>query len=525
MNLRYLLFLGILLFTFGIRYYGLADNPPGFFRDEADKGYTTYSLLLTGKDQTGKCLPIFTRALNVTTSAVYQYLDLPFIAALGLNEQAVRLPACLAGTFSVMAAFLLARRWWGTIMGLWAGLFVCLSPWSILLSRWANQSILLTLWIPLAVFFFVSALEKDRGTIPRMMIASFLFLLALYTYAPARLFIPVFVLLIWVICICHRDPAQEKRGFLFQLFFIFAGIFLIGLIPFAYHQFFEATESTARLSRISIFDGRPLFSIFSEFLYNYALHLSPSFLFVHGDANLRHNTTVFGQMHWYLFPLLILGLWNAIRKRTLPAKILLAWFFCFPFAAACTRESIPHALRSVFAVPIVQLLSVYGLKTFWEMRPRFERFLSPEMLRFCQRIWLTTLIVLPSIYLYDLFVRYPMNDDAAAAWEYGYRDAIAWQQEHKREGERTVVSGFAEYPYIFFLFYDRYPPDLWMEQHQIDGVAFVPLGQPIEPYVREAGKRIFYLTRPSELPNYQPDKVILTPSRLGIWKWVVLGNP
>ncbi len=558
MNQRYV-FLLILLFVlvFAIRFCSLGTNPPGFFRDEADKGYTTYTLIETGKDQRGTSWPIFVQALHVTTSSVYQYLDIPAVKAIGLNETAVRLPACLAGTFSVLVAAWLAGKWWGPIYGLWAGLFLALSPWSLLLSRWANQSILLTLWIPLGVLCLDQAWQKNihsgnkdkrslalagRGgsrtaptrTIPPELLRSHkksyfwtaasvvFFLLALYTYAPARLFIPVFVFLLWVMYLIRT---QLQSIFQQQDFFIasfFGILFLIGAIPLIQHHLFEQAESTARLSRIYIFDGRPFFAVLMEWISNYFLHLSPNFLFVHGDSNIRHHTQLFGQVHWYLFPLLFAGLVQAFRTRSREAVILLIWFFCFPISAACTRESIPHALRSIFAIPPIQLLSVYGLKTLWEHQDFFRERFSDNAVKCVKNIWLILLVVLPTLYLYDLFFQYPKSDEAAFAWEYGYRDAIDWWQDHHTDVDRTVVSGIAEYPYIFFLFYDHYPPQQWTETGQIENVLFLPTGQPVGAYNRMENETILFLARPNELPQYQPDKVILTPSRIAIWKWVEL---
>ena len=94
----------------GIRLLSLDTNPPGFFRDEADKGYTSYLLLKTGCDGSGKRFPLFVQSLRVTTSSLYQYVDIPFVAVLGLEERAVRLPAALAGCLAVFVTFVLARR-------------------------------------------------------------------------------------------------------------------------------------------------------------------------------------------------------------------------------------------------------------------------------------------------------------------------------------------------------------------------------------------------------------------------------
>ncbi len=512
----------LLLLAFGLRLFDLGGNPPGFFRDEADKGYTSYCLLKTGQDQSGQSWPIFVQALHVTTSSLYQYIDLPFVAVMGLTEKAIRLPAGLAGSLSVLAVFLLAQRWWNRPIAWWAALFVCLSPWSLLPSRWANQSILLTLWIPLAVYFLTKDLPKAPSR-NYSIFASFFFLLALYTYAPARLFVPVFCGLAWL-CMLNRETFnQENRSHFIRSAMFFWGLFIIGAIPLAYHILYESGESAARFSRISIFHGQPLQAAFYDFAQNYFRHLSPSFLFYEGDANLRHSTLHYGQLHWYLLPLLIVGLIRAVINRSVSDKILLVWFICFPIAAACTNEGIPHALRSVFAVPCVHLLAGNGIAGIIEWLPYIKEKMEASFVKWCKIGWFVLFGFCTLYYISDLYVLYPI--ETPAAWEYGYRDAITWWQEKRDDYEHTYITGLAEYPYTFFLFYDRYPPEKWIMQQNISGVTFLNRGQSMDSHY-QTDKNYLYLVRPQELTNINPEKVILSPppDRMAFWKWVKSGS-
>lgn len=525
---------GLILLSLLLRTVQLGSNPAGFFRDEADKGYTTFCLIETGQDQTGKPYPLFVRSLNVTTSSLYQYINIPFIYTMGLTEFAVRLPAALAGVLSMLSVYLLARKWWDPTTALWAGLFVCLSPWSLLLSRWANQSILLTVSIPLAILFFTWDQNSTHPSKRNTTISAIFFLIALYTYAPARLFIPVLVSLIWIISFVFMIQRKtDWKSFALSIL-IFGGIITLGTIPLAYHLLYETAESSARLTNITIFRGQPLSEILTEWLQNYTIHLSPSFLFIHGDDNLRHNTAVFGQLHWYILPLILFGLFRIFRSHTQRDCILLAWFLCFPISAACTWEGIPHALRSVFAVPIAQIIAAYGILEFHHLAQQYKQHITAKLRNAITVIWISSIILLSSIYCYDLFFRYPiysafgLNYGYRHGWEYGYKQAIEWWQTQRQPGEHTVVSGMAEYPEWFFLFYDQVPPAHWIEHHTIEGVTFIPRGYDCSPYFKESPEvKTYYLLRTTELPNYSPTKSILLPGKPGglpepIWKWVVI---
>lgn len=530
---QYLLLLGLILLSLVLRIANLDSNPAGFFRDEADKGYTTYCLIQAGQDQTGKPYPFFVRSLNVTTSAIYQYLDIPFVSMFGLTEFAVRLPAALAGVFSVIAVYLLAKKWWSSTIALWAGLFVCLCPWSLLLSRWANQSILLTFSIPFAILFFSWNEKTPYPTKLFSALSAIFFIIALNTYAPARLFIPVLVGLVWIISLVYVIKNKESwKPFSISLF-IFGCVFALGSIPLAHHLLYESTESGARLSNITIFRGQPYTEIFTEWLRNYFTHLSPSFLFIQGDENLRHNTAVFGQFHWYSLPLMLFGFFRIFRSRTQRDWILLAWFLCFPISAACTWEGIPHALRSVFAVPVAQMIAAYGILEFYHLTKQYQQIISSKLRNALSTIWIVSVILLPGIYCYDLFTRYPvysafgLNFGYKHGWEYGYKQAITWWQEERQPGERVVVSGLSAYPQWFFLFYDQVPPSEWIANHSIDGITFVPLGHDVSPYFEQSPDvKTYYLLHPTELPNFRPTKSILLPGFPGdppdpVWKWVV----
>lgn len=514
---RWFLPAAILLLAAAFRLIALHAHPIGFFRDEADKGYTSLCLWLTGQDQAGAFLPLFVRSLQVTTSALYQYINIPFIALFGLHEWVVRLPAALAGTGSVIAVYYLARRWWGKTPALWTAAFLAVSPWSLLLSRWANQSILLTLWIPLAVYFLAAKEDRPLPSWADTAWGCLFLLLALYTYAPARLFIPVFAALLAAILLYHawREHAPSKAMIRFMA--LYAAILALGALPLAWHIIAQPEASSARLARITIFDGQPLVMVGLEWVRNYFLHFSLNFLFVSGDANPRHSIEGFGQLHMYLLPLIVVGIMGALRKRARSDWLLLAWLLCFPIAAACTRESIPHALRSVFAIPLMQLLAARGLITLHHFASNPPAWLKHSAIKITSAVWVGIAILSVLVFLGQLYVRYPIA--SALDWEAGWREAVGWWKENHAPYERTVVTGIAAYPEVFFLFYGDIEPAEWIEKQEVPGVQFLQTGLPAQSAFRFEGPPTLYLVRPDELSNLQPLEVVHLPSGQAVWKW------
>ena len=85
----------ILLIAIFFRFYNLSNVPPSASLDEVSMGYNAYSILHTGRDEYGNNLPILLRAYDDWRPALYVYLVIPFVKALGLDIFSVRLPSAI----------------------------------------------------------------------------------------------------------------------------------------------------------------------------------------------------------------------------------------------------------------------------------------------------------------------------------------------------------------------------------------------------------------------------------------------
>jgi len=175
----------ILILAAALRLWGLATNPPHLAPDEAALGYNAYSILKTGKDEYGKVLPIIFKSFGDFKPGLYVYLTIPFVAAFGLNEFAVRLPSALAGVaavwllYSVLGLLFPGRRGLSTT----AAFLLAINPWHIHFSRgaWeANVSLTLTL---AGIYFFLRSLREHKYLI----LSAVFFALTYITYQGAKL--------------------------------------------------------------------------------------------------------------------------------------------------------------------------------------------------------------------------------------------------------------------------------------------------------------------------------------------------
>ena len=250
----------------------IGRNPPGLFVDEAFKGYHAYSILKTGRDLWGERLPVFFRSWGDYNSGLYRYLTVPWVAALGLTEAAVRATGVLFGTLTILGAFLLGRRLFSERVGLAAAVLLAISPWHFQFSRSGFRGILLPFFLTVSVLLFLRALERGRWWI---VAAAAAFGVTAYTYAAAPLMAP---LMFAFLLVYHRRELRLQR----RRVVLSAVVLLALLIPIVHIT--ASGKGMYRYDLISVFkEGGARVEparVAATVATNYVSHLSPRFLLV-----------------------------------------------------------------------------------------------------------------------------------------------------------------------------------------------------------------------------------------------------
>ena len=190
-----------------------------------------------------------------------------------------------------------------------------------------------------------------------LLLAPTSFILALYSYFPARIFIPPLTLFL---LISYRKQLVNKKGLATLLL-------LIGLsLPMAIHLFWG--PGMARWEQVS--NGLELHNIIN----NYLAHYSLNYLFLKGDIGFpeqlisRHSIKGIGELYFFQFPFLIIGILYLLKQIKKKAnRILLFLLLTYPIADSLTSTSSPQATRSVIGLLPLNIITALGITIFLKL--------------------------------------------------------------------------------------------------------------------------------------------------------------
>jgi 4-amino-4-deoxy-L-arabinose transferase-like glycosyltransferase len=362
----WILALALIFVGLGARFVALEMSPPGFFIDEAAGAVNVICLSTEGTNESGVSFPFFFPQFGAFFTPVYVYFGAAWIKIFGTSIGAFRAISAFFTLLAIAGVGAIAYRLMGRRGALFTALAATFSPWAFQFSRIAWDPPLMPAFLAWGIYFLIA------GARVRSLIASGVLLsLAAYSYPTARLQIPLVVGPILVL-MAWRKQLDLKR------FAIWCAALIVPSIPLVVLTLNGTLQG--RFQLLSVFNphyGKPGLGGVGLLIENLWKHISPKFLFITGDGNLRHSTQLVGELSWldayaYGLGLLWLGwlLYTRIRKEKPPtvrsdgafdAKLtwLLIGFGIFGgiLPAALTWESVPHSLRALGAWPFFALLS------------------------------------------------------------------------------------------------------------------------------------------------------------------------
>lgn len=482
MSKKIILFLTlIVIVASGLRLWQLGKIPISPDWDEVALGYNAYSILETGKDEYGKFLPIVLRSFDDYKPALYTYLAMPSIAVLGLNVIAVRLPSAILGILTVLATFFLVKELFKkNSLALLASFLLAISPWHIQFSRVAFEANVGIALNTFGILFFLKSFKK-----PWFLSLSALMLgFSLHVYQSEKVFVPLLIAIL--LCVFRKEFFSIRKRYMYVSLIIFA-IICLPLILFTLTN----KDALSRAKTVSIFSNSSIIEGNTEKLVKdranndilglildnrrvefakyiiggYLSHLDLNWLFVEGDIA-RHHAPGMGLMYLIELPFLLVGIYMLIfGKFDKALKIFITlWFLIVPIPASVTND-VPHAVRTINFLPILQILTAIGILTaFSKISSIKYRVLSVKIKYLFLLLILLVSVFNFSYYLNQYFIQ--QNYFHARYWQYGYKDMVNFVASVQKDYSKIIVSNTAtmDQSYMFFLFYLKYDPNKYLSE-------------------------------------------------------------
>lgn len=460
----------ICLFFLITRFYRIDSIPASVYWDEASIGYNAFSIVNTSHDEWGKRFPIHFRAFGEFKLPVYIYSVAIVEKFLGLNTLAVRLPAVFYSlVVIILTYFLVLEVTAEEKIALISSFLLTVSNWFFIFSRVGYEADAGLAFYLLGILLSLKAKQKIFLIYPALIS----FILSLYSYNSFRILTPLTILIL-LFFILKEVSLKKIYPHLILSFFIL----LISVIPIIRLLVFDA--GFARVSAFSVLpaveqvydlQGKPhlqliynrndktsVFQNLSLLAQNYLSHFSFDFLFLKGDSNSRNHMLGSGELYLIDLPLILFGILYIFKAKKKINYIILILLVVSPLPAALYKES-PHALR---ALPLAVFLSIFS---------------ACGIFFICQKVKFKYGIVIVLMIYFILFGNYfinflnSYNFNSSSDWQYSYSQVFTKYSSMFSSFDHVIVSDHYAQPYIFALFYLKYPTDQFINEKKLGNVS------------------------------------------------------
>lgn len=452
-----------------LRFYNLESNPVALYWDEIAIFLDARSIAQTSLDMHSRSWlqPIFP-SYGDYKLPVYIWTTSIFVHLFGATQWIVRIPNAIAGVITIFSAGYIAWSFaskkvkndslgiekitknsfgFEKLVASTTMLVVAFSPWSYHFSRTGFEAHLGQAFVALSVVCVIVS-QKIRVTstsnkfgskiIPSLFFIGSIVLgvLAIYSYFSVRFVWPF----VWVgsLVVFYLNQKKGSSYLALGVRVCLGGLLVLLLLqPMRNSDLYEVSTQF-RLTAPSVLNsfeyavqsnmlreasGNTLISrilyhrhwlLIQNILQNYSAHLTPSFLFLSGENNLRHSTGMHGMFVLPLFIPFVIGTYDFCRKRLSIFVWMLVWI-AVAFLPASIPLEVPHALRSINALVPFSILIGWGLALLLQNYKYYTLYHKTLM-----SLFLVSILLFTTHYLYHYWTSYPI--ESASAWQDGYNE-------------------------------------------------------------------------------------------------------
>ncbi|MCO5206498.1 MAG: glycosyltransferase family 39 protein [Anaerolineae bacterium] len=377
--------------------------------------------------------------------AGFHYMQAAFVALLGDNALALRLPAALAGIVLIAVTFALLRLIFGRKIALIAAALLAVTFFPVFYSRLGLRAITLPVLSALSFYFFWQATmkggrRKAEGESPfilhplSLILAGLFAGLSLYTYMAARA-VPIFYTF-WVayLVIFQRDIFKRHwRGIA-----LFAGIYLAMALPLL--LFLQGIpEGEFRIAEIDAPLRALLAGDIGPALLN-GVKIAGAFG-VRGDPLWRQNVA-----GWPIFNILaailfyagvVIALWRHRPKHV----FVLLWAATAALPSIVTTDA-PSTIRMINILPVLTIFPALSIHSLGRLSTTYPKLSTT----FRRNSWITLLTIIlfwASVRtISGIFVVWPSNDEVQFVWQTALT-AAARELDDSAESTPVAIMGWS----------------------------------------------------------------------------------
>lgn len=335
-------------------------SPPGFYMDESAGSAHVASMVQHGTNAFGQPWPLFSTALGGGyTTPVYLYPAAAWSSVFGFSPLSLRFFSEVMTLAAIAFIAFAMRLWTNRRTALIAACVGLALPWGWLQGSLVWDPALVPFFVGLAFLAFSQLLftKSVRTKYLALFLLPLSLILLAYLYPPLRVSAPILFVAAYILL--------YKRQIIHWPTLILT-ILGSAVISLPLLHFMQDPESLARSQNLLVFSQMPLLPATGTFLLNMLQLVSPWFLFVTGDPNLRHSTFFEGMLGIAAVPaivaviMMVIKYWKKSRR-----DLLLVWIALFGIVvslagSALTAEGQPHSLRATAAWPFFVILLALG---------------------------------------------------------------------------------------------------------------------------------------------------------------------
>lgn len=353
----------ILVFFFFLFNFRITDVPPGINGDEAAIGYNAALVAKTGYDQSGRFLPLFVSAFDLTDwkQPVTFYSTVLAFKIFGTSFETLRGVSVFFVLLSSVLIFYLAKDLFG-IKGAFVSLVIFLTiPAVLIQSHLALENIapvpFTALWLWMIVRFQKTFKQKY------LLLAALFLGAGLFTYPGMRLIVPVYALLTagFVYYLNRKKSLKENASNIIKFVLIIAFFFIV---LFSVKNLYPGA--------LLAYNRPQGIKPYQELILPYISSFDLSFLFIRGDSTPYHSTGKQGVFLLATLPFFALGILKISRRNEPVLSFILLVFFLTPvlygLAASFHRGS-----RLLVLLPLFTIISTAGFLWLLEIKQKICR--------------------------------------------------------------------------------------------------------------------------------------------------------